>query len=49
MKLFYYISYINEEYIIIYRGVPLSKMRTIILDIFKRTYANNKLDYESVL
>ena len=31
------------------RGVPLNKMRTVLLDIFKRTYANNDMEYETIL
>jgi len=31
------------------RGVPLSKMRTVILDIFKRKYENNDFEYDLIL
>ncbi len=31
------------------RGVPFSKLRTVILEMFKKTFENNELDYESSL
>jgi len=34
---------------IIRKGVPFSKLRIVILEMFKRTYENNELDYESSL
>ena len=30
---------------ILYRGIPMSKMRKIILEIFKKTDENNELEY----
>ena len=41
----------NYTYIILFfwfRGVPLSKTRTVILDIFKRKYENNDFEYEVI-
>lgn len=28
------------------RGVPMDKMRAILLDLFKRTYENNDMEYK---
>ena len=39
----------EETKIYIIRGVPFSKLRTVILEMFKKTFENNELDYESSL
>ena len=33
----------------IYRGVPFSKLRIIVLEMFKKTYEDNDLEYESAV
>lgn len=34
---------------LIRKGVPMIYMRPLLLDLFRRTYENNELDYESSL
>ena len=42
-------SEVNHIYRYHNRGVPLNKMRPVLLEMFKRTYLDNELEYSNTL